>query len=133
MIDKKINLDNRKIIVMIYIIFFELFENDDIENFFELDENNLREKYESHDIILLQYEVINSSPQPKDFYFSFSSGKIKSSNEREIFYEIPILYGSLGSPIILGNNNHYLIGIHIGFNEIFHCKAGINLYSLKGD
>ena len=130
MIDKKINLDNRKIIVMIYIIFFELFENDDIENFFELDENNLREKYESHDIILLQYEVINSSPQPKDFYFSFSSGKIKSSNEREIFYEIPILYGSLGSPIILGNNNHYLIGIHSGYKKNFHFKVGINLYSL---
>ena len=55
-VDKKINLDNRKIIVMNYIIFFELFENDDIENFFDLDENNLKEKYESNDIILLQYE-----------------------------------------------------------------------------
>ena len=133
MIDKTINLDNRKKIVMDHhIIFFELFENDDIENFFELDENNLKEKYESHDIILLQYEEINSSPQPKDFYFSFSSGKIKSSNEREIFYEIPILYGSLGSPIILGNNNHYLIGIHFGTKNKFHFKFGINLYSLKG-
>jgi len=130
LIDKTINLDNRKkfITQKDTIIFIELFENDDIENFFELDENNLKEKYESNDIILLQYGIDNSSP-----YFSFSSGKI--IQYESFLYKTPTLMGALGSPIILGNNNHYLIGIHLGKknNNKSNIKNGVNLYSLLKD
>jgi len=130
LVDKIINLDNRKKIITKHdeIIFIELFENDDIENFFELEENNLKEKYESNDIILLQYGIDNSSP-----YFCFSSGKI--INYEKFLYETPTLMGAMSSPIILGNNNHYLIGIHMGrkMKGRRYEKYGVNLYYLLKD
>ena len=117
MIEKTINLDNRINFITKNddgekITFIELFENDDIENFFKLDESYLKEKYESNDIILLQYGTFNSSPEIIDF--SFSSGKIKKYERNIIIYDIPNLIGAIGSPIFLGNNNHSLIGIHVG-------------------
>jgi hypothetical protein len=131
MIEKTINMDKRKNIIKEEILFIELFENDDIENFFELDEKNLKEKYESKDIILLQYEVnIDLKPLVKDF--SFSSGKINEYADIYIYYESQTLEGAMGSPIILrNNNNYYLIGIHKGCNSKFtKNKIGLNLYSL---
>ena len=124
-------MDKRKNIIKEEILFIELFENDDIENFFELDEKNLKEKYESKDIILLQYEVnIDLKPLVKDF--SFSSGKINEYADIYIYYESQTLEGAMGSPIILrNNNNYYLIGIHKGCNSKFtKNKIGLNLYSL---
>ena len=130
MIEKTINMDKRKNIIKEEILFIELFENDDIENFFELDEKNLKETYESKDIILLQYEVnIDLKPLVKDF--SFSSGKINEYADKYIYYESQTLEGAMGSPIILRNNNYYLIGIHKGCNSKFtKNKIGLNLYSL---
>ena len=131
MIEKTINMDKRKNIIKEEILFIELFENDDIENFFELDEKNLKETYESKDIILLQYEVnIDLKPLVKDF--SFSSGKINEYADIYIYYESQTLEGAMGSPIILrNNNNYYLIGIHKGCNsKLTKNKIGLNLYSL---
>lgn len=63
--------------------------------------------------------------------FSFSSGKIRSYLYNNIDYEIPTIMGAMGSPIILGNNNYYVIGVHLGrlikFNK---SKYGQNLYSI---
>ena len=124
MIEKTINLDKRKIIIKEYILFIELFENDNIQNFFEIEEKNLKEKYESNDIIILQYDTIHHN-------FSFSSGKIRSYQYNSILYEIPTIIGALGSPIILGNNNYYVIGVHIGrIARSNIMKKGQNLYSI---
>jgi len=130
MIEKTINLDKRKIIIKEDILFIELFENDNIENFFEIEEKNLKEIYESNDIIILQYDVIHHN-RPLVKNFSFSSGKIISYQYNSILYEIPTIIGALGSPIILGNNNYYVIGVHIGrIARSNIMKKGQNLYSI---
>ena len=134
MIEKTINLDERKNIIKEDILFIELFENDDIGNFFELDEKNLKETYESKDIILLQYEA-GGDLETLVKNFSFSSGKINEYAGLYIWYESQTLKGAMGSPIILGNNNYYLIGIHEGYRKKSNLKftknkIGLNLYSL---
>ena len=135
MIEKTINLDNRKIIIKNDTLFMELFEKDDIGNFFELDEQNLKEAYESKDIILLQYEAARDK-KPLAKNVNFSSGKVNEYGDEYILYESLTLEGALGSPIILGNNNYHLIGIHQGYQrknyweKVTKNKIGINLYSL---
>ena len=133
MIEKTVNLDDRKNIIIGDILFIELFEKDDIKNFFELDEKNLKEAYESNDIFLLQYEVVDSNKQLVK-NFSFSSGKIEKYRNGDIFHDIPTLMGAMGSPIILRNNKYYLIGIHLySMQKHKNIKIGKNFHYILKD
>ena len=130
MIQKEINLNKRQIIRKNDCLFIQLLDNDDIDNFLEIEEKNLKKEYESNDIFILQYGI------DKDYNknFSFSNGKIFNSDKNYILHNIPTIIGALGSPIILRCNHYYVIGIHEGC--MYNCKynkRAINLYSILQD
>jgi len=92
----------------------EIFESDNIANFFEIDENIINEDYtalKNSEIFILQY--------PKGDEISFSQGQILSINEKIIIHSASTEEGSSGSPIILRNNqyNYKIMGVHFGGNK----------------
>ena len=87
----------------------ELFESDGITNYFkilpQLYSHN-RDNIENNDIFILQF------PHGNDI--SFSEGKIQSIRKIFIKHDASTEVGSSGSPIIIRNNNNYIIGLHRG-------------------
>ena len=87
----------------------EIFDEDKIENFFEIDSNintndsNL--EYQNEEINIIQY--------PKG-EINFCEGHIKEIKNNEIFHTIKSIRNSSGSPIILPLRNYSVIGIHCG-------------------
>ena len=87
----------------------EIFDDDKIENFFEIDSNintndsNL--EYQNEEINIIQY--------PKG-EINFCEGHIKEIKNNEIFHTIKSIRNSSGSPIILPLRNYSVIGIHCG-------------------
>ena len=88
----------------------EIFESDDIENFFEIDPDifkyNNNEILENNDIFILQF--------PKGNDLSFSYGTIKLIKDKIFMHNASTEEGSSGSPIIRRSDNSYVIGIHNG-------------------
>ena len=89
----------------------EIFDSDNISNFFEIDENIIEENLDSlknSEIFILQY--------PLGDEISFSQGRILSINQKRIIHSASTEKGSSGSPIILRNNqyNYKICGIHFG-------------------
>jgi len=110
----------------------EIFESDNIDNFFEIDENIINEDYESlknSEIFILQY--------PKGDEISFSQGQILNINEKIIIHSASTEEGSSGSPIILRNNqyNYKIMGVHFGGNkdrnQNYACPFSQIIYDLK--
>ena len=89
----------------------EIFDSDNITNFFEIDENIIKEDLNSlknSEIFILQY--------PLGDEISFSQGRILNINQQRIIHSASTEKGSSGSPIILRNNqyNYKICGIHFG-------------------
>ena len=93
----------------------EIFDSDNILNFFEVDEDIINEKFENlnqSEIFILQF--------PKGDEISFSQGKIMSfDSKNRIIHSASTDSGSSGSPIILRNSqyNFKICGIHFGGDE----------------
>ena len=87
----------------------ELFEDDDIKEFFKVDSHIIRkgpEVFIDHDIFTLQFPLGNE--------LSFSSGKILSIENNILSHNCSTTYGSSGSPILSRNSNCSVIGLHYG-------------------
>ena len=87
---------------------FEIFEEDGIKDFFniDLDVINKKNSLEGEEIFLLQYN--------KEGDLSFSYGKIISFKTDVMYHSASNSRGSSGSPLIrrYGNKLKYIIGIH---------------------
>ena len=108
----------------------EIFETDNISNFFEIDENVINEKYEllkNSEIFILQY--------PLGDEISFSQGRILSLNQEKIIHSASTESGSSGSPIILRNKqyNYKICGIHFGGDSIKEKNYACPLSSIIND
>ena len=85
----------------------ELFESDDINDYFEIAPNiNEFKNIKAIDIFILQF--------PEDD-ISFSYGKIFRIKDNKFIHNASTVKGSSGSPIIIKcENKFYVIGLHIG-------------------
>ena len=108
----------------------KLFQNDEIEKIFTIDQNILEDKIifkENIDIFILQY--------PNGSELSLSTGVAGIKGDK-IIYTASTIYGSSGSPIIK-RDNYCIIGLHIGSikkekkNE--NLNIGSNMYSIIND
>ena len=90
----------------------ELFESDDIINYFKIEPNIFKynkEVLKNNDIFILQF------PNGKDI--SFSDGKILFFKDNKIVHNASTEVGSSGSPIIRRSKDNYIIGLHYGGNK----------------
>ena len=108
MIKKNIILKKRKVIKFENFSCIELFENDDISDYFIIDENVMKNKdVHNHEIFLFQYNLLNNN-----FYYLL--GQITYRKETFYHHNVQTLDGALGSPIVLRENINYIIAIHLG-------------------
>ena len=88
----------------------EIFDEDGINNFFEIDNDVVTNKKNLKDqnIFVLQYN--------KNRELSISSGKILEVSNKEMIHSAVTTFGSSGSPLIRRNRNElkYVVGIHFG-------------------
>ena len=100
----------------------EIFEDEDIDNFFEID-NKINcedpyEEYKNDNIVIIQY--------PKGEDVSFAEGNIKNiKNQFQIYHSVSTEFGSSGSPIILNKRNLKIIGIHCGYVKKDNVNRGV--------
>ena len=109
--EKKIKIDeNRRVYTNEELDYtcIELFESDDIKDYFKIDEKLLSDNNYiiNKDIFILQY--------PKGNEISFSYGKIISIKDGQLIHTASTEGGTSGSPIIRRCINNYIIGIHYG-------------------
>jgi hypothetical protein len=132
-IQKRINLRGRKTYYYSNKSFscIELFDGDGIENFFIIDENFFKGKYDNEQIILFQY--LNKLYFEDDIYCSV--GNIKQTygeiiNSFKFSAEVHS-YG-MGAPIVLSKNSNYVIGIYTGKVDDHNLGEAISInYILK--
>ena len=88
----------------------EIFEEDEIKNFFEIDTAvvNNKSSLKDEEIFVLQYN--------ENRILCFSSGKILYIKNDKMIHSSVTGYGSSGSPLIRRNRNElkYIVGIHFG-------------------
>ena len=86
----------------------EIFSNENINDYFEIDEKinveNPFEEYKYDLCVIIQYPFLK---EPK-----YDDGKIKQINQEFLYYSIATEEGSSGSPIFLSTRNLKIIGIH---------------------
>ena len=88
----------------------EIFDEDGINNFFEIDINDFKNKklLKNQEIFILQYN--------NNRLLAFSSGKILYIGDNKIIHSCVTVDGSSGSPLIRRNRNqlNFVVGIHVG-------------------
>ena len=88
----------------------EIFDEDGINNFFEIDINDFKNKklLKNQEIFILQYN--------NNRLLAFSSGKILYIGDNKIIHSCVTVDGSSGSPLIRRNRNqlNFVVGIHLG-------------------
>ena len=87
----------------------ELFDDDDIKDFFRVDSDLIRNDpkvFIDNDIFTLQF--------PKGNDLSFSGGKILSIENDKLLHNCSTNFGSSGSPILSRYSNCSVIGLHYG-------------------
>ena len=107
----------------------EILDEDNINNFFEIDETILRNKksLEGEEIFTFQYS---------DKKLSFSAGKILIIKGNIIIHSAYTTFGSSGSPLIRKNRNNkkYIIGIHFGsIKEKYYGKLATSFDEILKD
>jgi len=88
----------------------EIFDEDEITNFFDIDTSviNNKNSLEDEEIFVLQYNETQN--------LKFSSGRIIHINNSKMVHSAVTSRGSSGSPLIRRNRNelNYIVGIHFG-------------------
>ena len=103
----------------------EIFDKDNIKEFFKIDENLLEysiENYKNKNIFILQY--------PKGNEISFSSGTILDIKDTKIIHNCSTNNGSSGSPIISRNSDYSVIGVHYGSDKDKTFNLSTNIISI---
>ena len=132
-IQKRINLRGRKTYYYSNKSFscIELFDGDGIENFFIIDENFFKGKYDNEQIILFQY--LNKLYFEDDIYCSV--GNIKQTYGEIInsfTFSAEVHSYGMGAPIVLSKNSNYVIGIYTGKVDDHNLGEAISInYILK--
>ena len=132
-IQKRINLRGRKTYYYSNKSFscIELFDGDGIENFFIIDENFFKGKYDNEQIILFQY--LNKLYFEDDIYCSV--GNIKQTYGEIInsfTFSAEVHSYGMGAPIVLSKNSNYVIGIYTGKVDVQNLGEAISInYILK--
>ena len=98
----------------------EIFDSDNIINFFKIDENilNNRENLINKEIFILQYP---------NGQLAHDSGKIINIEDNKIKHSVSTNPGSSGSPLIKRYNNNLILGIHYGAERDINKKIINNL------
>lgn len=105
-----------------------IFENDEIEKLFKIDQNILEGNtlnMKNIDIFILQY--------PNGNELAYSSGKITEISSKDIYYNATTYNGSSGSPIIR-RDNYCIIGLYAGHKngkqKYVERNFGINIHAI---
>ena len=105
----------------IFLTFVQIFNDDKIEDFFEIEnENNKNPKdnYLNEDICIMQY--------PKGL-LTLKVGHLKKIDKEQIQHSVTTFKGSSGSPIILLLRNYKIIGIHRSSNDKLKLNLGTSM------
>jgi len=103
----------------------EIFDKDNIKEYFKIDENLLEysiESYKNKNIFILQY--------PKGNEISFSSGIILDIKDNKIIHNSSTNKGSSGSPIISRSSDYSIIGLHYGSDRDYTFNLSTNIISI---
>ena len=99
----------------------EILNEDNIEDFFEIDNYN-NNNYEYDDIAIIHY--------PNGGNMEINGGHFIQIDNNNILHDISTKNGSSGSPIILLLRNYKVIGIHKGYNEKKKLNSGIYIKNI---
>jgi hypothetical protein len=99
----------------------EILDEDNIEDFYEIEEINKDYNYKERPITIVQY--------PGEGKMEIKTGHLVEINDYNIRYKVSTENGSYGSPIIL-LSNYKIIGIHQSYDEEKDLNIGINIENI---
>ena len=107
----------------------EIFDEDEITNFFDIDTSviNNKSSLEDEEIFILQYNETKN--------LLFSSGKILHIKNDKMVHSAATSSGSSGSPLIRRNRNelNYIVGIHFGTLKDHHYNLATSFDDILND
>ena len=105
----------------------EILDEDEIEDFFEIENENSNnpKEYDSEDIAIPQYA--NSGP------LKINAGYLVKIEKNQIYHYVTTFKGASGSPIILLLRKYKIIGIHCAASEKLKMNRGIKMKDILDD